>query len=175
MEQNTPVRARIVGMYGRIAFELFVLLGCVSVYPLTVAALVLQNQMLSPLFALLTRGMFVGGEGPWGTSVWLWARVFAPYVLVQSVRLALWLTDRSFESRWFLLAGFAMFSVIGGALLWKALDLLLLMRALGDLPGELGQFFTLEGRDLFLGTASTGVACTMLGLYLAGKKPPPGD
>ncbi len=139
-------------------------------YPFTLAVLVHQNETLSPLFALLTKGMFIGGDGPWGTSIWLWVRIVAPYAVVQSGRLALWLTGRSFEPRWLLLLGFAALMTLGGALLWKAGDLLYFMHAMGDLPGELDQFFAMEWRDLCVGTASTATACATLYLFLTGRR-----
>jgi hypothetical protein len=157
-------------MNARLALELLILLGCVSVYPLTVVLLVHQKETLSPLFHFLARGMFSGGSGPWGTSIWLWVKILAPYIVVQFLRLTLWLTGKSFDPRWFLLLSFAIFAAFGGLLLWKALDLLYFMHVLGDLPDELAQFWSLEWRDLFIGTASTVTAWYSLSLFFHERR-----
>ncbi len=151
-------------MFTRLAIELLILLVCMSVFPVTVL-MVAHVDPNNQVFASLLRGVFSRGIGPWGTSPWLWVELLAPYLLVLVVRLGLWATQRSLDRSWVFLAGFVFFAAMGGALLWKSLDLLYFMYALDDLPAQLVQFVHMEGWDTLVGAGSMLMALYSLAIF----------
>ncbi len=152
-------------MFARLAIELLILLVCISVFPVTVLMAVHIDGTLSPLLAVLVRGMLAGGGGPWGTSLWLWVKFLAPYLVVQVIRYGVWATGRSIDRSWGFFVGSVFFTVMAGALLWKSMDLLYFMYALDDLPEQLTQFVNMEGWNLLVGTGSMIMALYSLSIF----------
>ncbi|MEW6351414.1 MAG: hypothetical protein AB1646_20365 [Thermodesulfobacteriota bacterium] len=153
-------------MLTRLAIELLILLMCVSAFPVAILMAVHLDGTMSPVLAVLVRGMFSGGAGPWGTSLWLWLKLLAPYLAVQVVRLGLWATGRSLHRSWGFFAGFLFFAAMGGVLVWKSMDLLYFMYALDDIPAQFAQFVHMEGWDLLVGTGSMLMAFYSLSIFL---------
>jgi hypothetical protein len=158
-------------MWLKVIREIVILALCLAIFPGLVLALVYFRGSWNVGVAFLTREVFSGGQGPGGTSLILWAKLFVPYLAVQCVRAYAWsrrsLTGRKWGNLYFsfLLALLAAWSV------WKCWDLFYFMYALDDIPGELMQFFRLEGTNLGIGAASLILAIQRFSVFLDPTKP----
>jgi len=117
--------------------------------------------------AFLSRELLSGGAGPGGTSLTLWIRLVSPYLAVQAIRAFLW-SQRSLEGKkWGNLYLSMLMAAVGGWSLAQAWDLFYFMYALGDIPGELVQFFKLETSNLVVALSSLALAIHCFRIFLS--------
>lgn len=81
----------------------------------------------------------------WFTIV---ALIMAPYVAIQTIRVFRCSRRSETGKKWAGLYFFILFSICGAWFGWRAWDLFYFMYALGDMPGEIVQFFEIEGASL---------------------------
>lgn len=141
--------------------EALILIGCLSLFPAAVILLLVQTNSLDAALTFLGRGLFMNQVlGPQGTLLLMWLKLVSPYLIVQAIRAYLWGQRSNTGRRWANLYFFVLLVVAGVWSFSKAWDLFYLMYALGDMPAEIGQFFQLEGTDLFI-----SVVCIIMAVY----------
>ena len=109
----------------------------------------------------LARQMLPGGGEISGSAITFWFKLFSPYLILQSIRALLWSKRSLTGARWANLYFALLLTGLGAWSLRQAWDLFSLMYILGDVPGELMQFFKLEGHHLliFAGSVFLGIHC----------------
>jgi hypothetical protein len=121
----------------------------------------------------LARRMLPDGGQIMGSPITFWFKLFSPYLILQSIRALLWSKRSLAGARWANLY-FALFLIgLGGWSLRQAWDLFFLMYILGDVPGELMQFFELEGHHLAIFLVALFLAIHCLRTFLNPKRNQP--
>jgi len=146
--------------------ELLVFVASVSILPMFALVVLSQQYSLNTMLAGALREMLAGptysGHGPAA----LWVRILTPYLLLQGIRAWYWSQKSIVGRRW----AYLYFSLVFfGACLWwlsAAWDLFYFMYALGDIPGEIGQFLELEGSDLVMGFGALLLALYSVLIFL---------
>lgn len=141
-------------MLRRILLEIAILVVCLAVFPVLVLALLVYTDSLRAGLAFLGREAFLGGWGPYSTSLSLWVKLFSPYLIVQAARAYSWGQHSLTGRRWAHIYFSVLALLIGGRSLWRAWDMFYFMYALGDIPQELDQFMQLEVLNLGIASAS---------------------
>lgn len=151
----------MVGMKKIILREIIILILSLAVLPVVVILYLVHTNSLNFGLVLLSREMISGGSGPLGGSLSLWARFLSPYLFVQTVRAFFWARRSEKGTRWANLYFALLLSCAAGWSFCEAWDLLYMMYALGDFPGELGQFLELEVNNLiiFVGAIFLAIRC----------------
>ncbi len=160
MIKKSQDSAIIGGMIGIIIREITILVLSISIFPLAFLFLVLRGDISEYGLKLIYQEIVNSGTSSLGSALLLLSRVLAPYLVVQAFRAYQWSKTSAFAKRWSSLY-FALLGLV--AALWLAgesFDLFYFMFELGDVPGELGQFFQLEYAHL-LGA--------LVGFYIFGR------
>jgi len=130
--------------------EVLVLGLCLALFPLAIIVFLVHGDSASAGVAAVLRGVFSRAWSAGSPSLGLAFQFIAPYLLVQCVRGVLW-AQRSLTGRRWAHLYFAV--LLTAAAVWsfsEAWDLFYFMYALGDMPGELIQFFELQGRNVLI-------------------------
>ncbi|MFH0824156.1 MAG: hypothetical protein V2B18_15500 [Pseudomonadota bacterium] len=141
--------------------ETAVLLSCLTVPPSILGAILFHAGKLDSVVRAVAEAIHGLNTGSYGVIDFyiLWA---LPYLVVQGFRGHLW-ARRSRVGRQTTYSLYAVgLLTISGKALAGAFDLLYLMWALDDLPGELLQFFELETRNLSVAVAVVLLAALCL-------------
>jgi hypothetical protein len=136
------------------ARELLILIVSIGTLP-AVAIIYLMGTDPSNLELLfVTRQLMSGGSD-------IVFKAISPYLIVQTIRALLWSKKSLSGTKWANLYFALLLTGLGTWSLKQAWDLFFLMYALGDVPGELMQFFKLEGHHLliFLVALFLGIHC----------------
>ncbi len=141
--------------------ELLILIVSVGTLPLAAIVYLIQTDSMNFEMMFLSRYLLSGGGDVLGSSITFWFKVISPYLIVQTIRALLWSKKSLTGRRWANLYFALLLIGLGGWSLKQAWDLFFLMYILGDVPGELMQFFELEGYHLliFLVTVFLGIHC----------------
>lgn len=142
--------AIMVCMWKIFVRELLILIVSIGALPLIAVIYLIQNDSMNFELVFFIRQLLSGGGDIMGSSINLWFKVIAPYLIVQSIRALLWSKKSLTGTKWANLYFALLLTGLGGWSLKQAWDLFYLMYILGDVPGELMQFFKLEGHHLFI-------------------------
>jgi hypothetical protein len=148
-------------MWKIIVRELIVLIVSVSALPAVVVLYLIHTDSWTWGILFLTRQMLPGGSEIVGSWMTFWFKLFSPYLILQSIRALLWSKRSLTGAKWANLYFALLLTGLGGWSLRQAWDLFFLMYILDDIPGELMQFFKLEGHHLliFLGAIFLAIHC----------------
>jgi len=152
--------------------EFLIFVGCLSLFPLMVLVVLFYSDAWNMGRAFLSRELFTGGRGPGGTSFTLWIRLVSPYLAVQAIRAFLWSQRSIAGKKWGNLYLSILMAAVGGWSLAQAWDLFYFMYALGDIPGELVQFFKLETSNLLVAISSLALAVYCFSIFLHPSSSP---
>ncbi len=143
------------------ARELLILIVSVGTLPLIAIIYLIQTDSMNFELLFLIRQLLSGGSDIIGSPITFWFKVISPYLIVQSIRALLWSKKSLTGTKWANLYFALLLTGLGGWSLKQAWDLFFLMYILGDVPGELMQFFELEGHHLviFLVAIFLGIHC----------------
>jgi hypothetical protein len=134
----------IPNMVRIIAREIGILIFSVSIFPITFMLLLLKGDISRYGFTLIYREIINLGSHSLDSTLSFFARLLAPYIAIQAFRAYQWSKKGKTPRKWAHLY-FALLTGCAGV--WfacKSLDLFYFMFELGDIPGELAQFFRLE-------------------------------
>lgn len=147
--------------------ELIVFVLSVAVLPVAAVLYLFHTNSLSFGLVVLSREILSGGIGLVGGPLSLWVKLLSPYLLVQSIRAFFWSRRSVTGTRWANIYFAVLLTCVAGWSLWEAWDLFYMMYALGDIPGELGQFFELEVNNLiiFVGAVFLTIHCIRTSLH----------
>jgi hypothetical protein len=160
MVKKNQDSAIIVCMIRIIVREIAILVLSTSIFPLAFLFLLLRGDISEYGLKLIYQELVSAGTSSVESALLLLSRVLAPYLVVQAFRAYWWSKTGAFAKRWASLY-FALLGCV--AALWfagESFDLFYFMFELGDIPGELGQFFRLEYAHL-LGA--------LVGFYIFGR------
>jgi hypothetical protein len=170
MVKKSQDSAIIVGMMGIIIREIAILALSISIFPLAFLFLLLRGDISGYGFKLIYQELINSGTSSVESALLLLSRVLAPYLVVQAFRAYQWSKTGKFAKRWASLY-FAFLGCV--AALWfagESFDLFYFMFQLGDIPGELGQFFQLEYAHLLGALVGFYIFGRYFKLFLAPKK-----
>jgi hypothetical protein len=141
--------------------ELLILIVSIGALPLIAIIYLIQTDSMNFELVFLMRQLLSGGGDIIGSPITFWFKVISPYLIVQSIRALLWSKRSLTGTKWANLYFALLLTGLGGWSLKQAWDLFFLMYILGDVPGELMQFFELEGHHLviFLVAIFLGIHC----------------
>jgi len=160
-------------MWKIIVRELIVLTVSISALPAVVIVYLIQTDSWNTGLLFLTRQMLPGGSEIIGSPITLWFKVFSPYLIIQSIRALLWSKRSLTGTKWANLYFALLLTGLGGWSLMQAWDLFFLMYILGDVPGELRQFFKLEGHHLLIFLVAIFIAIHCFRTFLNPKRNQP--
>jgi hypothetical protein len=146
--------------------EIVVLILSLAVFPAIVLVLLSYSDSVETGMALLSRKLFSGGIGPWGTSLELWFRLITPYGIVQSIRAFRWSQRNEVGRRWANLYFSLVLGLLGTHAAWPPAELFSLMYAMGDVPAELVQLVEIEGINLLIALFSFSLALYCFTVFL---------
>ena len=150
--------------------ELIVLIVSVSALPAIVALYLIHTDSWTWGVLFLTRQMLPGGGEIVGSWITFWFKLFSPYLILQSIRALLWSKRSLTGAKWANLYFALLLTGLGVWSLRQAWDLFFLMYVLGDIPGELMQFFRLEGHHLLIFLVALLLAIHCFRTFLDPKK-----
>jgi hypothetical protein len=157
-------------MWKIIVRELIVLLVSVSALPAIVVLYLIHTDSWTWGVLFLTRQMLPGGGEIVGSWITFWFKLFSPYLILQSIRALLWSKRSLTGAKWANLYFALLLTGLGGWSLRQAWDLFFLMYVLGDIPGELMQFFKLEGHHVLIFLVALLLAIHCFRTFLDPKK-----
>ena len=134
----------IPNMIRIIAREIGIFIFSISIFPITFLLLLLKGDISTYGLTLIYREIVNLGSHSLDSTLSFLARLFAPYLAIQAFRAYQWSKKGRTPKKWAYLY-FAL--LMGCAGVWfasKSWDLFYFMFELGDIPGELAQFFRLE-------------------------------
>ena len=160
-------------MWWIICREALILGLSLALFPLAIIVFLVHGDSSSAGVTAVLRGLLAGVWDSGSPSVGLALRVVTPYLLVQAVRGFVWAQRSLIGRRWAHLYFALLLGAAAAWSFWEAWDLLYFMYALGDIPGELIQFFRLQGRNvlIFIGSVLLGVHCLRIFLDPTRKSP----
>lgn len=151
--------------------EIFICYGCLLVTPTAGVVFFGRGNSLAARMESIASSLaffvsFAGAE-----SLLILALVLlAPYVVVQAVRAYRWGRRSETGRKWASLY-FCILSVLAAAWYFvQAWDLFYFMYALGDIPGELRQFFAYEGGAVVIMVGTSFLAARCLSVFLNPTK-----
>lgn len=164
-EKVDKLRGSNMSKWKIILRELLVFVATVSILPILALLMSREhplNTLLSGAFREMLYGRIYSEHGP----VAVWLRILTPYAFVQALRAWYWSHTSIVARRW----AHLYFSVIFfGVCFWslsEAWNLFYLMYALGDIPGEMGQFMELEGTNILIGIGALFLALYSVLIFL---------
>ena len=160
-------------MWKIVVRELIVLIVAVGALPAIVVLYLIHTDSWSWGILFLTRQMLPGGGEIVGSTITLWFKLFSPYLILQSIRALLWSKRSLTGAKWANLYFALLLTGLGGWSLLQAWDLFFLMYVLGDVPGQLMQFFELEGHHLAIFLVAVFLAIHCFRTFLNPKRNKP--
>ncbi len=141
--------------------EALILVLSLALFPLAIVVFLVHGDSASAGVAAVLRGVFSRAWSAGNPSLGLVFQFVAPYLLVQCVRGVIWAQRSPRGRRW---ANLYFALLLAGAAIWsfsEAWDLFYFMYAVGDMPGEIVQFFELQGRNVLIlaGSVLLGIHC----------------
>jgi hypothetical protein len=160
-------------MWRKILREVIILYLCLAIFPVAVILFVIHSDSLTAGMAVLSRGVLFWGASSTGPSLAVLMRFIAPYLIVQALRAFRWSQRSLVGKKWANLYFSVLLAFIAGWAFWTAWDLFYFMYALGDIPGELPQFFQLEWSNvlIFITSSLLSVRCFAIFTDPVGKVP----
>ncbi len=162
----------IMGLMWRIiAREIWVLRGGLSMFVgLLLVALAHADSLYSGL-KLLYRGVFSGALLRRATiDPAFLIKVLSPYLIIQVLRAYRWSQRNITGRRWANVYFVVLLACLGSWSLWSTWDMFSFMYAMGDVPAELRQFFSLESGHILVSLASFALAAHCLRIALRPGK-----
>ena len=153
--------------------ELIILIVSVGALPALAILYLIHTDSWNLGLLFLTRQLLSGGSEIIGSPITLWFKIFSPYLIVQSIRALFWSKRSVTGARWANLYFALLLTGLGGWSLRQAWNLFFLMYILGDVPGELMQFFRLEGHHLLIFLVAIFLAIHCLRTFLNPKRNKP--
>jgi hypothetical protein len=150
--------------------ELIILIVSVGTLPAIVILYLIHTDSWNLGILFLTRQMLPGGGEIIGSPIVFWFKLLSPYLIIQSIRALLWSKRSLTGTKWANLYFALLLTGLGGWSLRQAWDLFFLMYILGDVPGELMQFFKLEGHHLLIFLVAILLAIHCFRRFLNPKK-----
>ena len=152
----------------RIIFrEMVVLVISLATFPVLAVVLLLYTGSLESFGSLFSGGgIDMRTMGPGGIPLALWARLLAPYIIVQAVRALRWSQRSNTGRRWANLYFSAVLTILGVWSSLQAWDLLYFMYAMGDMPHEFAQFLKLEASNLVVAAVSFALGAYCFCVFL---------
>lgn len=144
--------------------EILIFFACVSVLPVVIVVILLQNESPEAVFHMLLRVVLGGGLSRAFNPLALWAKVLAPYAFVQAIRAYRWSQRSTAGRRWANLYFLVILVIGAGWSFFNAWELFYLMYVIGDMPEALGAFLEIE-----LYNVAILVICLFLSVYCAAN------
>lgn len=151
--------------------EIAILTLCISIFPVVFLSLFFHGDISEYSLVLIYRELFNAGTSNLGSALTLLVRILVPYLSVQAIRAYQWSKTNINAKRWANLY----FAILSASLgIWCAsisLDLFYFMFELGDIPGEIRQFFRMEYAHLFGALAGFYICFRCLRLFFLPNEP----
>jgi ABC-type Fe3+-siderophore transport system permease subunit len=158
-------------MWGIILREIMVFLGGLSVFVGVLVLGLAQGDSFNSAIKLLYRGVLSEALlRKLATDPVVWVKVLSPYLVIQVLRAYRWSQRSVTGRRWANVYFVVLLTGLAARSLWSMWDLFSFMYAMGDIPGELGQFFSLERGSILIVVACSAIAAHCLRIVLRPKR-----